>query len=190
MIDLIMNYFFSNDQRQSNDLKIRIDTLINKILKENNIPGLGVMVVLNDQEIVSKGYGMANLELGVKVNERIMFQSGSVGKMFTAAGIMILVENGQVKLDDKILSWDDINKKWVSASISHIHKRDVDKVYKVTLSNGNEIEVSENDKEEPEQIEDTKEEQEEPQQEQKESSKEKYESHNLIISFIENSLIK
>ena len=64
----------------------------------------------------------------------------------------ITLEDGTTKLakditlDDKILSWDDSNKKWVSASISDIHKREVDKVCKVTLSNGNEIEVSDDHK--------------------------------------------
>jgi hypothetical protein len=65
-------------------------------------------------------------------------------KIRLADGTTKLAKN--ITLDDKILSWDDDRKKWVSASISHIHKRDIDKVYKVTLSNGNEIEVSDDHK--------------------------------------------
>ena len=46
-----------------------------------------------------------------------------------------------VKVGDKILSWDDNTKEWVSADISEITKRDVTEVYKVTVGD-KEIEVS------------------------------------------------
>ena len=59
----------------------------------------------------------------------------------------ITLEDGTTKLakdvtmDDKILSWDSETKKWVSARLSKIHKRNVDEVYRVTVGD-KEIEVS------------------------------------------------
>jgi hypothetical protein len=43
-----------------------------------------------------KGYGLANVELAVPVTPRSVFQTGSVGKQFTAAAVMMLVEEGRV----------------------------------------------------------------------------------------------
>jgi len=57
----------------------------------------------NDRE---QGYGLSNVELQVPVKPETVFQSGSVGKQFTAAAVMMLVEEGKVALDrsiDKIL---------------------------------------------------------------------------------------
>ena len=44
----------------------------------------------------AEGFGLANVELQVQVKPETVFQSGSVGKQFTATAVMMLVEEGKV----------------------------------------------------------------------------------------------
>lgn len=70
----------------------------------------------NGKIIKAEGYGLANIELDVPVMPKTIFQSGSMGKQFTATAVMMLVEEGKISLDDKIkkyfpgapATWDNI----------------------------------------------------------------------------------
>jgi D-alanyl-D-alanine carboxypeptidase len=53
-------------------------------------------------EVLRKGYGMADLELGVPVRPEMVFRIGSVTKQFTAVGIMKLIERGEISLEDPV----------------------------------------------------------------------------------------
>lgn len=75
-----------------------VDAVVERFLAEEPIPGAAVAVVRGDEVLLAAGYGMANLELQVPVGPQTMFQSGSLGKMFTAAGVMLLVEDGRLDL--------------------------------------------------------------------------------------------
>ncbi len=65
-------------------------------------PGAAVLVKRGDEVLLRKGYGMANLELGVALQPDSVFEIGSITKQFTAAGILLLAERGQLRLDDDI----------------------------------------------------------------------------------------
>jgi hypothetical protein len=52
--------------------------------------------------VMATGYGLANVGLGVPVHVATIFQSRSIGKQFTAAAVMLLVEEGKLGLDDPI----------------------------------------------------------------------------------------
>lgn len=52
--------------------------------------------------IVSRGYGMADLEHGVPITPRSVFSLASVSKQFTAASILLLAEAGKLSLQDEI----------------------------------------------------------------------------------------
>jgi CubicO group peptidase (beta-lactamase class C family) len=49
-----------------------------------------------------RGYGFANLEHRVPAADSTIYQSGSVGKQFTAAAIVTLAREGRLGLDDSI----------------------------------------------------------------------------------------
>jgi hypothetical protein len=53
------------------------------------VPGVALGVVSKGKVIAVKGYGYANVELGVPVTSETIFQSRSVGKQFTATAVMI-----------------------------------------------------------------------------------------------------
>ena len=58
---------------------------------------------MRDGKVVKRqGYGSANLEHDVPVTADTIFQSGSMGKMFTAAGVLLLAEDGKLRLDDPL----------------------------------------------------------------------------------------
>ena len=82
-----------------------IDSFIATEMARQKIPGLAVGIYSRGQILLAKGYGQANVELGVPVKPETIFQSGSVGKQFVSAAIMMLVEEGKLSLDDSITKY-------------------------------------------------------------------------------------
>jgi CubicO group peptidase (beta-lactamase class C family) len=63
----------------------------------------GAVLVAKDGEVLfKKGYGMANIELGVPNTPEMKFQIGSITKQFTSMAILQLEEKGLLSLDDPI----------------------------------------------------------------------------------------
>jgi CubicO group peptidase (beta-lactamase class C family) len=78
------------------------DAFVTRELGAQKIPGISLAVMRDGKIIKAQGYGLANVELNVAVKPETIFQTGSVGKQFTAALIMMLVEEEKLRLDDKI----------------------------------------------------------------------------------------
>ncbi len=71
-------------------------------LKETNTPGAAVAAVSGDRLVFAKAFGAANIETGAPVTPDTLFRVGSVTKMFTAAVLVTLAEQGQINLDEPI----------------------------------------------------------------------------------------
>ena len=71
-------------------------------MQRQQIPGISLAVVRKGRIVLLRSYGLSNVEHQVPVKPETIFQSGSIGKQFTAAAVMILVEEGKLSLDDKI----------------------------------------------------------------------------------------
>jgi len=82
-----------------------IDRYVDAEMKREHVVGIAVGIYNRGQILLAKGYGLANVELNVPVKAETIFQSGSVGKQFTAAAIMMLVEEGKIGLDDSIVKY-------------------------------------------------------------------------------------
>ena len=65
-------------------------------------PGCALGVFQNGRIEYARGYGMANLELGVALSPQSVFDIGSTSKQFTAMSIMLLAQDGKLSLDDDI----------------------------------------------------------------------------------------
>lgn len=65
-------------------------------------PGAAVIVVRDGKTLLRKGYGMADMELGVRVEPDMVFRLGSITKQFTAVAIMMLAEQGKLALTDDV----------------------------------------------------------------------------------------
>jgi len=71
-------------------------------MERQHIPGLALLVTRDGKIVRSEGFGLANVELQVPVKPETIFQSGSVGKQFTATAVMMLVEAGKIGLNDPL----------------------------------------------------------------------------------------
>ena len=74
-------------------------------MQAQHIPGLSLLVSRNGLPVREEGYGLCNVELRAPVRPETIFQSGSVGKQFTATAVMMLVEAGKITLDDPLTEY-------------------------------------------------------------------------------------
>ena len=82
-------------------LSASLDRLIEARYQPNG-PGATALVARKGVVIYKKSFGMADLELNVKMETEHVFRIGSLTKQFTAVAILQLVEAGKIKLDDDI----------------------------------------------------------------------------------------
>ena len=108
-------------------ISAKVDEFINTEMRRQRIPGLSLAVIKDGQPILIKGYGFSNVEQQVPVKPETVFQSGSIGKQFTATAVMILVEEGKLSLDDKISKYfREVPETWkniTSTSVRIDHNR-------------------------------------------------------------------
>ena len=83
------------------DLAAAINQEMEKVFKPNE-PGAAVIAIKDGQVVFRKGYGMANLELGVAIEPDMIFRIGSITKQFTAVATLMLMEQGKLSLSDEI----------------------------------------------------------------------------------------
>ena len=65
-------------------------------------PGCALGVYRDGKMVYSRGYGMANLEHGIAISPRTVFDIGSTSKQFTAAAIVLLAQDGKLSIDDDV----------------------------------------------------------------------------------------
>src|SRR6266511_6475227 len=103
------------------DISSKVDRYIKDEMQKQQIPGLSLAVIKAGKIILAKGYGFSNVEHQVPVKPETMFQSGSVGKQFTATAVMMLVEEGKLSLDDKISKYFvDAPAGWQNMTVRHL----------------------------------------------------------------------
>ncbi len=102
------------------DLTAKFDEYMNAAVKVNNFSG-SVLVARNGQPILSKGYGMANIELNVPNSPETVFRLGSVTKQFTAMAIMMLAEKGKLNVNDAACKYlTDCPTAWQTFTIKNL----------------------------------------------------------------------
>jgi D-alanyl-D-alanine carboxypeptidase len=98
-----------------------VDDLVKSEMAKHQIPGLTLKVTQHGKETKTAAYGFANLEWSVPATPETVFEIGSVTKQFTAACIMLLVEEGKLSLDDKIsLYLANTPANWTNITIRHL----------------------------------------------------------------------
>jgi CubicO group peptidase (beta-lactamase class C family) len=83
----------------------QIDSVTELVLRTFNVPGIAVAVVKDNKLIHAKGYGIAVLKTGQKVNELTQFGIASNSKAFTTAALGMLVDEGKLKWDDRVTDY-------------------------------------------------------------------------------------
>jgi CubicO group peptidase (beta-lactamase class C family) len=98
-----------------------VDDFVSAQLAAKKVPGIAVLVTRGGAVERARGYGFANLEHDVPVTSATIFQSGSVGKMFTAAGVLLLAEDGKLALDDRLARhFPDSPAAWHRITVRHL----------------------------------------------------------------------
>ena len=98
---LIATRSLSQETTSNNGIKQLTDSIA-AIVKQENIAGLMLGITTKDTVIFSGGFGYADLATQRKVDEHTLFRMGSITKMFVSLGIMKLVNEGKLKLDDEL----------------------------------------------------------------------------------------
>ena len=96
MMSPTFNSFYASDLES-------FSSKVDAIFKETNTdsrPGCAVGVIKDSQYIHNAGYGMANLEHGIKITPDSIFRMASVSKQFTAMAIALLEEKNLLSFDD------------------------------------------------------------------------------------------
>ena len=96
---LIFTYAIS-----AQNLNSDIDAYISKQYTSDT-PGFSILVAKDGKTIYKNGFGMANLEVGVKAAPKHVFEIGSITKQFTAVSILMLEERGQLSVNDEITKY-------------------------------------------------------------------------------------
>jgi CubicO group peptidase (beta-lactamase class C family) len=103
------------------DEAAKVDAYVRGEMQRERIPGLALGVYRDGKIVKAEGYGIANLEWDVPVKADTIFQSGSVGKQFTATAVMMLVAEGKVGLDDPVQKYfPDAPESWKDIKIRNL----------------------------------------------------------------------
>jgi CubicO group peptidase (beta-lactamase class C family) len=114
--------------REGDPTSAQVDIVVEAQRKAQEIPGVSLAVCRDGKIVKASGYGVANVEWDIPVTPETIFQTGSVGKQFTATAVMMLVEEGKLGLDDKIskfipeapVAWNDVTVRSVLTHTSGI----------------------------------------------------------------------
>jgi D-alanyl-D-alanine carboxypeptidase len=99
----------------------RVDQYVKTQMKEHRIPGVALKIIRDGKTIKTAAYGLANVELNVPTKPDTVFEIGSITKQFTAAGILMLAQDGKLSVDDRISKYlQDTPPAWSDVTIRHL----------------------------------------------------------------------
>jgi len=78
---------------------------VTREMTRQQIPGVSIAIVRGDSVLLARGYGFANLEHRVPASDSTVYQSGSLGKQFTATAVGMLAGQGRLSVNDRIVKW-------------------------------------------------------------------------------------
>lgn len=79
-----------------------LDAPINNLMEMYHVPGLQLAITKDEQMVYTKSIGYADEENKIPVSEHSIFRIASISKPITALAILKLMENGKLKLGDKV----------------------------------------------------------------------------------------
>jgi CubicO group peptidase (beta-lactamase class C family) len=102
-------------------LRERIDSFVRAEMERQKVPGVGIGIVKQGKVFLAKGYGFANLEHQVPAGPETLFQSGSLGKQFTAMAVMLQVEAGKLTLEEPLTKFfPEAPASWGTLTVRHL----------------------------------------------------------------------
>ncbi|REJ78717.1 MAG: serine hydrolase [Acidobacteria bacterium] len=102
------------------DLDEKVEEYMAAAVKVHGFSG-SIMIAKEGSPLVSKGYGLANVELGVKNSPATVYRLGSITKQFTGMAVAQLQERGKLTVDDPICGFfEQCPESWKPIKISHL----------------------------------------------------------------------
>lgn len=101
LLAVVLSSFCINAQITEKEL----DVLVENTMKTFNVPGIAVGIIKNGKLVLAKGYGVSNINTNQKVDANTMFGIASNSKAFTASALAILVDEGKINWDDKVIKY-------------------------------------------------------------------------------------
>ena len=101
---LLFLAFLSKAAFSQDTVLVKIDNYVHNLMEKTHIPGLAMTVIKDNEIEYIKGFGKLDTSEG-KVDENSLFAIGSISKSFTAASLAMLVEQGELNWDDKVVDY-------------------------------------------------------------------------------------
>jgi len=89
----------------SPELCSKIDQTAQQVLKSTGVPSASVAVVQNGKIAYVQAYGSARLDPQTAATPAMRYSIGSISKQFTAAAVMLMVQDGKLSLDDPVTKY-------------------------------------------------------------------------------------
>lgn len=99
----------------------RIDDFVRERMKHFSVPSVSMAIVENGKIVKIGSYGVADVPRGTPASPETVYKIGSVSKQFIATGIMLLVQDGRLKVDDPISRYlEGTPPAWQPITIRHL----------------------------------------------------------------------
>ena len=99
----------------------RTDEYVRVEMQRQKIPGLSLVVLKNGAIVKITGYGVADRKSGAPATPDTVYKIGSVSKQFIATGIMLLAQEGRLRIDDPVSKYlDGTPPSWSGITIRHL----------------------------------------------------------------------
>lgn len=98
-----------------------VDAFVRAKLQEQKLPGAVFAVMRHGQIVRSGAYGYASVELGVPATTDTVFQIGSITKQFASRAVLMLAEDGKLRLDDPVNRYIPLApSSWNQITLRHL----------------------------------------------------------------------
>ena len=102
---IIASLLFINFNVNAQITEPQLDQLVERTLKSFDVPGISVAIVKDGKIIHAKGYGVKSILTKEKVDANTLFGIASNSKAFTSGALAMLIDEGKVKWDDKVIQY-------------------------------------------------------------------------------------
>lgn len=102
--ELVLN--FKREDREKRDRiaagLAEFEALVDSLMLRRNVPGMGIGIIQDGEILMSRGFGYRDVDEKLDVDDRTLFAIGSTTKAMTAAGLAMLVDEGQLEWDTPV----------------------------------------------------------------------------------------
>jgi CubicO group peptidase (beta-lactamase class C family) len=121
IFSMVLCSFFTSASAQQQVIPPGLDAYIEKVLQSFQVPGVALGIVKDGKIVLAKGYGVRKLGDPAPVDENTLFSIASNSKAFTSTAMAMMVEEGKVKWEDKVvkhLPWFKMSDDYVTAHLT------------------------------------------------------------------------